>query len=149
MDKGGEKEGRAPRASKRQRVVSERMKVVDDDTRQQVMSARLDALENDNVQQEGGMDSDDEEYTVELTTDENGLPVLPKKKGKRVKGKRKTRGMLEEKQRGPTTFAGQLEEAGLEYVPKHVPTYLTVAAGPPVAYPGRKFCSVCGFFSRI
>ena len=42
--------------------------------------------------------------------DENGLPVLPKKKGNRVKGKRKTRGMLEEKQRGPTTFAGQLEE---------------------------------------
>ena len=71
----------------------------------------------------------------------------PKKKKvwKRVvPGKRKTRGM---EKRGPKPFMQLLEEAELDRVPEHVPTYFNTAARPS-RYPPKKLCDVSGFFAK-
>lgn len=74
-------------------------------------------------------------------------PVLKKKGGVAAKGgKRKTRGAVQAK-RGPRSFAGLLDEAMLDRVPKEIATYLTAAAGPAKTATPRKLCSVCGFQS--
>lgn len=79
------------------------------------------------------------------------LKTSKKKKTKKSKGgrrvfpgKRKTRGM---ERKGPKPFLQLLEEAELDRVPRHVPTYLTAAARPS-RYPPRKLCDISGFFSK-
>ena len=78
---------------------------------------------------------------------EHDQDAASKKRKGRVRGgvKRKTRAMLEVERRGPQTFAALLEEANLDQLPAHVPSYLTAAVGPPVGQATRKWCSVCGF----
>ena len=91
---------------------------------------------------------EDEEVDVGVTAAlKNKSKKKPKKKkvGKRVvPGKRKTRGM---EKRGPKPFMQLLEEAELDRVPEHVPTYFNTAARPS-RYPPKKLCDVSGFFAR-
>ena len=70
----------------------------------------------------------------------------PKKKGGRkvIPGKRKTRGM---ERKGPKPFMQLLEEAELDRLPEHVPTYFNTAARPS-RYPARKLCDISGFFAK-
>jgi len=58
-------------------------------------------------------------------------------------GKRKTRGMIV-KPKGTKPFRILLEEHKLDLLPRHVPTYLTVAAAPSKHPIKMKFCCMCG-----
>ncbi|WZN59601.1 YL1_C domain-containing protein [Chloropicon roscoffensis] len=128
--------------------------------RRQFVNSRLQALEDDGNALE--LDNSDDEFHIEDVLDEvedeevdvgvtaalkNKSKKKPKKKkvGKRVvPGKRKTRGM---EKRGPKPFMQLLEEAELDRVPEHVPTYFNTAARPS-RYPPKKLCDVSGFFAR-
>ena len=54
--------------------------------------------------------------------------MLKKKGGGFKGGKRKTRGAVQAK-RGPRSFAGLLDEAMLDRVPREIATYATASAG--------------------
>ncbi|RWW53332.1 hypothetical protein BHE74_00040181 [Ensete ventricosum] len=60
--------------------------------------------------------------------------------------KRKTRQAkaLENAKKAPRTFIELLQEANLEALPPHVPSYLRAAVGPPSTSSRRHFCTVCG-----
>ena len=148
----------APKRSRRARGAGDGLAIDEHQRRQQVRS-RLDALQNDNDDDVlGGMRSDDEDFDVreelkEVQDEEVEVSVVKKKpkKKKRAKkgallvgGKRKTRGM---ENKGPKPFLQLLEEAQLDTLPSHVPSYLTVAAGPS-RYPPRKICDISGFFAK-
>ena len=127
--------------------------------RQQFVKSRLQALENDEHPLE--VDNSDEEFCLEdfedeVADEEEEVSVSAslkskskskkKSSGKRVISgrKRKTRGM---EKRGPKPFVQLLEEAGLDRIPAHVPSYFTCAAKPS-RYPPRKLCDISGFFSK-
>mmetsp|Transcript_546 Transcript_546/g.1408 ORF Transcript_546/g.1408 Transcript_546/m.1408 type:complete len:179 (-) Transcript_546:489-1025(-) len=133
------------RKSGRSRKVSKAMAVVGVEERRQAAQARLDALERDNVEEETvfGANTDDEEFMLEGSSDEEGRPQKRKKKGKKGKtaAARKTR----RQQDRPTTFAGLLEEVTVGPGQEGRPDYVSAAAGPPQSTAPRKFCSVCGF----
>mmetsp|Transcript_10974 Transcript_10974/g.14927 ORF Transcript_10974/g.14927 Transcript_10974/m.14927 type:complete len:175 (+) Transcript_10974:75-599(+) len=138
----GEKEER--RVSQRKRQVSHSLRKVDEHTRKQLAAARLDALENDNLAPDmvGADDSDD----YQLSSEDDGLGSLGGRKKKKVAKKAgralQRRGAIN-RSRGAKSFSVLLEEAEVEDLPS--PNYLTAAASPPVAYPPRFFCSICGF----
>uniref|UniRef100_A0A061R2I5 Zinc finger HIT domain-containing protein 1 n=1 Tax=Tetraselmis sp. GSL018 TaxID=582737 RepID=A0A061R2I5_9CHLO len=129
----------AARKSSRARKVSKTMQHVGTEDKKQAAQARLDALERDNAAEESAfaMDSDDEEFVMEDSSDEEAMSR--KRKGKGKGSQRRTRKRREQ----PTSFAVLLEEADLGAGPN----YLTAAAGPPASFSGRKFCGVCGFTS--
>ena len=122
--------------------------------RQQFVNSRLAALENDEHPLE--VDNSDEEFHIEEEFEDevkdeevevNVTAALkkskrPKKKAVKrvVVAKRKTRGM---ERRGPKPFMQLLEEADLDRLPPHVPSYFTSAAKPS-RYPPRKLCDVSG-----
>eukprot|EP00897_Mesotaenium_endlicherianum_P007188 jgi/Mesen1/6498/ME000332S05505 len=64
----------------------------------------------------------------------------PKRKTRQAKALERQAG-----KKAARTFAEVLQEARLEALPPHVPSYLTAAVGPPSAAASRQFCSVCGF----
>ncbi|XP_022891724.1 SWR1 complex subunit 6-like [Olea europaea var. sylvestris] len=47
--------------------------------------------------------------------------------------------------KAPRTFLELLNEANLESLPPHVPSYFRAAVGPPSPVTRRHFCTVCGF----
>ncbi len=130
---------------------------VGDYERQQYVHSRLQALENDQDPLE--LENSDEEFHVEDILDEEvedeevdvgvTASLSKKKKPKKrkkvqravIKGKRKTRGM---DRRGPKPFIQLLEEAELDRLPAHVPTYFNAVAKPS-RYPPRKLCDISGF----
>lgn len=111
------------------------------DNRTQAMLARLDALESDNAVVEPQLLDDDDEASLD---DED--QVFHKKYPKGTKRKTRQAKALENK-RAPKSFLELLNEANLESLPPHVPTYLRAAVGPPSSIARRHFCTVCGFSS--
>ena len=89
---------------------------------------------------------EDEEVDVGVTAALKKKKKKKKAKGGRrvVPGKRKTRGM---EKRGPKPFVQLLEEADLDRLPDHVPSYFNTAARPS-RYPPRRLCDVSGYFSK-
>ncbi|KAG0519674.1 hypothetical protein BDA96_08G007400 [Sorghum bicolor] len=81
----------------------------------------------------------DDEYG---STDEED-PVLMQKKQSKIM-KRKTRQGKALEKKAARSFMGVLQEANLESLPPHVPTYLRAAMGPPSTSSRRHYCSVCG-----
>ncbi|KAK8926065.1 hypothetical protein KSP39_PZI018554 [Platanthera zijinensis] len=131
------------RTSARTRKVASKMvaALASTDNRTQVALARLEALESDNVGVETAEIDDDDDAC--LDDEEQAVFVQKKQKGTR----RKTRQAkaLENARRTPRTFLEIIQEANLDSLPPHVPTYLRAAVGPPSSSSCRHFCSVCGF----
>lgn len=129
------------RMSSRTRKVAPKMAAAlgSSENRTQAALARLEALENDNAGIETVEMNDDDEASL----DDDDQAYMQK----RVKGtKRKTRqAKALEARKAPRTFLELLQEANLESLPPHVPSYLKAAVGPPSSTSRRHFCSVCGF----
>ncbi|KAK6793417.1 hypothetical protein RDI58_006870 [Solanum bulbocastanum] len=133
----------ARRMSMRTRKIAPKMAaaLASSDNRTQAMLARLDALESDNAVVEPQLLDDDDEASLD---DED--QVIHKKYPKGTKRKTRQAKALENK-RAPKSFLELLNEANLESLPPHVPTYLRAAVGPPSSIARRHFCTVCGFSS--
>ncbi|KAH0685343.1 hypothetical protein KY290_016620 [Solanum tuberosum] len=133
----------ARRMSMRTRKIAPKMAaaLASSDNRTQAMLARLDALESDNAVVEPQLLDDDDEASLD---DED--QVFHKKYPKGTKRKTRQAKALENK-RAPKSFLELLNEANLESLPPHVPTYLRAAVGPPSSIARRHFCTVCGFSS--
>ncbi|KAM3394450.1 SWR1 complex subunit 6 [Capsicum galapagoense] len=135
----------ARRMSMRTRKIAPKMAsaLASSDNRTQAMLARLNALESDNAVVEPQLlDDDDDEASLD---DED--QVFHKKYPKGTKRKTRQAKALENK-RAPKSFFELLNEANLESLPPHVPTYLKAAVGPPSSSSRRHFCTVCGFSSN-
>ncbi|RWR92173.1 SWR1 complex subunit 6 [Cinnamomum micranthum f. kanehirae] len=70
---------------------------------------------------------------------------IQKKLSKNTKRKTRQAKALENAKKAPRTFMELLQEANLEALPPHVPSYLRAAVGPPSSSSRRHFCTVCGF----
>ncbi|KAE8809888.1 SWR1 complex subunit 6 [Hordeum vulgare] len=121
----GEEENPGPfrRTSSRTRRMASRMAsaLSSSDNRAQAALARLDALESDNAGAEV-VDLNDDEYG---STDEEDHVLMQKKQSKNMK--RKTRQGKALEKRAVRSFMDVLQEANLEALPPHVPTYLRAA----------------------
>ncbi|KAM0896452.1 hypothetical protein ACQ4PT_023193 [Festuca glaucescens] len=140
MDGDDENAGPFRRTSSRTRRMASRMAsaLSSSDNRTQAALARLDALESDNAGAEV-VDLNDDEYG---STDEEDHVLMQKKQSKNMK--RKTRQGKALEKRAVRSFMDVLQEANLESLPSHVPTYLRAAVGPPSTSSRRHYCSVCG-----
>jgi len=130
------------RRETRARKVSQRMAIVDENTREQAAKSRLEALENDNDEPANdffGLDEEDDEFVMESSDEDTDMGRKSKKK--KAGSKRKTRGQRSDN-RGHRTFQRLLEESDL--AASEGPNYLTSKAKPSTIAAARKFCSVCG-----
>ncbi|KAL3525262.1 hypothetical protein ACH5RR_013634 [Cinchona calisaya] len=134
------------RMSTRSRKIAPKMAaaLASSDNRTQAILARLDALENDNAATETvqPIDDDDEASLDDYDDDDQ---VYQKKLSKGTKRKTRQAKALENAKRASRTFLELLQEANLESLPPHVPSYLRAAVGPPSSSSSRHFCTVCGF----
>ncbi|CAH9132246.1 unnamed protein product [Cuscuta epithymum] len=131
----------ARRMSTRSRKIAPKMAaaLANSDNRTQAILARLDALESDNgVLEPVQLDEDDE-----ASLDEEDQ-AHQKRQSRGTKRKTRQAKALENK-KAPKSFLELLNEANLESLPPHVPTYLRAAVGPPSSSSRRHFCTVCGF----
>ncbi|KAH6758121.1 HIT-type Zinc finger family protein [Perilla frutescens var. hirtella] len=130
------------RMSMRTRKVAPKMAaaLASSDNRAQAMLARLEALENDNAGLETVQVDDDDE--VSFDDDDQ---AYQKKQSKSTKRKTRQAKALENAKKAPRTFLELLQEANLESLPPHVPSYSRAAVGPPSSTARRHFCTVCGF----
>jgi zinc finger HIT domain-containing protein 1 len=87
--------------------------------------------------------NDDEEASLD---EDDDLGYLQKKQHKGSKRKTRQAKALEAR-KAPKSFLELLQEANLESLPSHVPTYLKAAVGPPSSSSRRYFCSVCGYIA--
>lgn len=110
------------------------------DNRAQAMLARLEALENDNAGLETVQVDDDDEASFD-----DDDQAYQKKQSKSTKRKTRQAKALENAKKAPRTFLELLQEANLESLPPHVPSYSRAAVGPPSSTARRHFCTVCGF----
>ncbi|KAL2539992.1 SWR1 complex subunit 6 [Abeliophyllum distichum] len=126
------------RMSTRSRKVAPKMAaaLASSDNRTQAMLARLEALENDNAGME--MVQNDEDDEASLDEDDQ---VYQKKQSKSTKRKTRQAKALEDAKKAPRTFLELLNEANLESLPPHVPSYLRAAVGPPSSVARRHFCT--------
>ncbi|KAF6144816.1 hypothetical protein GIB67_038915 [Kingdonia uniflora] len=131
------------RTSGRTRKVASRMvaALASTDNRTQAALARLDALENDNAATEAIEINNDDDASLDDDDDQ----VYVKKQSKSTKRKTRQAKALENAKKAPRTFMELLQEANLESVPSHIPSYLRAAVGPPSSTSRRHFCTVCGF----
>lgn len=143
------------RASGRQRQLSEKVRVFDEDTRQELKRQRLRALEQDNWREDAGDGEDtDDDYIPDDNSEGEGLFIgerkASKKKEKKVAvpraKKKKTRhggDAFRDKGLGACTFDDVVAEAQYDKLPPWVPTYVTAAARPS-SRPPRHFCYLTG-----
>ncbi|CAI9774048.1 unnamed protein product [Fraxinus pennsylvanica] len=126
------------RMSTRSRKVAPKMAaaLASSDNRTQAMLARLEALENDNAGME--MVQNDEDDEASLDEDDQ---VYQKKQSKSTKRKTRQAKALEDAKKAPRTFLELLNEANLESLPPHVPSYFRAAVGPPSSVARRHFCT--------
>ncbi|XP_071721859.1 SWR1 complex subunit 6 isoform X2 [Rutidosis leptorrhynchoides] len=131
------------RMSTRARKVAPKMAaaLASSDNRTQAILARLEALENDNPGAEIVEPNDDDD---EASLDDEDDHVFHKKQSKGTKRKTRQAKALETK-KAPRSFLELLNDANLESLPPHVPSYLRAAVGPPSSTCRRHFCTVCGF----
>ncbi|XXG85918.1 hypothetical protein AAC387_Pa11g0914 [Persea americana] len=131
------------RSSNRTRKVAPKMvaALASSDNRTQAAIARLEALENDNAGVELVEVDDDDEASL----DDDDQAYIQKKLSKNTKRKTRQAKALENAKKAPRTFMELLQEANLEALPPHVPSYLRAAVGPPSSSSRRHFCTVCGF----
>ncbi|BAF12098.1 Os03g0367800, partial [Oryza sativa Japonica Group] len=140
---GEEEENVGPfrRTSARTRRMATRMAsaLASSDNRAQAALARLEALESDNAGPEVVDLNDDDEYG---SADEEDHVLMQRKQSKNMKRKTRQGKALEKK--AARSFMDVLQEANLESLPPHVPTYSRAAVGPPSTSSRRHYCSVCG-----
>ncbi|KAH6791386.1 HIT-type Zinc finger family protein [Perilla frutescens var. frutescens] len=130
------------RMSMRTRKVAPKMAaaLASSDNRAQAMLARLEALENDNAGLETVQVDDDDEASFD-----DDDQAYQKKQSKSTKRKTRQAKALENAKKAPRTFLELLQEANLETLPPHVPSYSRASVGPPSSTARRHFCTVCGF----
>ncbi|KAI4305388.1 hypothetical protein L6164_028758 [Bauhinia variegata] len=130
------------RMSSRTRKVAPKMvaALASSDNRTQAALTRLEALENDNT----GYDIVDANDDDEASLDDEDQVYVQKKQSKGTKRKTRQAKALEAR-KAPRTFLELLNEANLESLPPHVPSYLKAAVGPPSSTCRRHFCTICGF----
>ena len=141
--------------SSRQRHIAQALRKVDDAGRDAATRARLDALERDALPDDDEANNggdDDEEFVVEEPKLDGAMTkIVAKKKtsskkggkGRATRDRESNKGAASAKTR--RTFNQLLEANALDEAPVGIPTYTTIAAGPPSSGAPRKFCSVCGF----
>ncbi|KAI8816068.1 uncharacterized protein EV422DRAFT_501687, partial [Fimicolochytrium jonesii] len=138
----------------RQRFSTVRTTVLDETSRRRAQQKHIEELQQDNFVDDGSPSYyvAHHEAAARLGTLDNrkkrvqgdedliasGVGQAPRKKQKRGG----VRALLQKK-----NFATLLMDSGIEAIPPPIPTYLTVSAKPSVK-PPRKFCSVCGYFSK-
>ncbi|KAL6195369.1 hypothetical protein ACLB2K_030988 [Fragaria x ananassa] len=129
------------RSSSRNRKVASKMAdaLMSTDNRTRAALARLEALENDNAGLETVEVNDDDEASL----DDEDPGYIQKKQPKGTKRKTRQAKALEAR-KAPRTFLELLQEANLESLPLHVPSYLKAAIGPPSSTSRCHFCTVCG-----
>uniref|UniRef100_A0A2N9FIB2 SWR1 complex subunit 6 n=1 Tax=Fagus sylvatica TaxID=28930 RepID=A0A2N9FIB2_FAGSY len=134
------------RMSSRTRKVAPRMSaaLASSDNRTQAALARLEALENDNAGIEMVETNDDSDASL----DDEDQVYMQKRQSKGTKRKTRQAKALENARKAPRTFLELLNEANLEPLPPHVPSYLKAAVGPPSSISRRHFCTVCGCAAR-
>ncbi len=141
--------------SSRQRHIAQALRKVDDAGRDAATRARLDALERDALPDDDEANNggdDDEEFVVEEPKLDGAMTkIVAKKKTSSKKGGKGRATRDRESNKGAAsaktmrTFNQLLEANALDEAPVGIPTYTTIAAGPPSSGAPRKFCSVCGF----
>ena len=144
--------------SSRQRHIAQALRKVDDAGRDAATRARLDALERDALPDDDEANNggdDDEEFVVEEPKLDGAMTkIVAKKKTSSKKGVKERATRDRESNKGAAsaktmrTFNQLLEANALDEAPVGIPTYTTIAAGPPSSGAPRKFCSVCGFPSQ-
>ncbi|KAK9676495.1 hypothetical protein RND81_11G080800 [Saponaria officinalis] len=138
-----EMSGSNRRMSTRSRKVATRMvaALTSSDNRTQAALARLEALENDNAGMETVEINDDDDASL----DDDDQAYLQKKQSMSMKRKTRQGKARENARKAPKSLLELVQEANLELLPPHVPTYLRAAVGPPTSTCRRNFCTVCGF----
>ena len=141
--------------SSRQRHIAQALRKVDGAGREAATRARLDALERDALPDDDEANNggdDDEEFVVEEPKLDGAMTkIVAKKKTSSKKGVKGRATRDRESNKGAAsaktmrTFNQLLEANALDEAPVGIPTYTTIAAGPPSSGAPRKFCSVCGF----
>ena len=141
--------------SSRQRHIAQALRKVDDAGRDAATRARLDTLERDALPDDDEANNggdDDEEFVVEEPKLDGAMTkIVAKKKTSSKKGGKGRATRDRESNKGAAsaktmrTFNQLLEANALDEAPVGIPTYTTIAAGPPSSGAPRKFCSVCGF----
>ena len=123
------------RGSSRLRDVK-KLHVVDQETRDKRQKRQLAALEKDNFQ-------DDPHHQMNLYVAKAKLPSF----GNSVETKKKRKARLGDifKHKAKRSFQALIEELNTE-VKDNQPSYLKAVVRSS-QFPGRKFCSVCGFIS--
>ncbi|KAI9017303.1 hypothetical protein BC832DRAFT_588574 [Gaertneriomyces semiglobifer] len=118
--------------------------VLDDASRKRAQERYIEELQQDNY----GVNDGTAEFDLigkpagskkRGTGEDDAGGATPAKRGKKSAVKR----MLFQKK----NFAQLVAESGIAAMPQDTPTYLTASAKPS-RFPARKFCSVCGYFSR-
>lgn len=124
------------RGSSRLKEVNKRH-VVDAATRAKRQRKQLESLENDNFQ-------DDPHHQMNQFLSKAKLPSF----GDGTEGKKRRKAKHGDifKQKAKRSFQALLEELAAEGK-KDVPVYSTALVGPS-QFPERRFCSVCGYFSK-
>nr|POE66345.1 swr1 complex subunit 6 [Quercus suber] len=131
------------RMSSRTRKVAPRMAaaLASSDNRTHAALARLEALENDNA----GIEQIEINEDSDASLDDDDQGYMQKRQSKGTKRKTRQAKALENARKAPRTFLELLNEASLESLPPHVPSYLKAAVGPPSSTSRRHFCTVCGY----
>ncbi|XP_008799814.1 SWR1 complex subunit 6 [Phoenix dactylifera] len=131
------------RTSTRTRKMASKMAaaLASTDNRTQAALARLDALESDNAGAEVLEINDDDDASL----DDDDQVYVQRKQSKSMKRKTRQAKALENAKKAPRTFMEVLQDANLEALPPHVPSYLKAAVGPPSTTSRRHFCTVCGY----
>ncbi|XP_075633202.1 SWR1 complex subunit 6 [Castanea sativa] len=131
------------RMSSRTRKVAPRMAaaLASSDNRTHAALARLEALENDNA----GIEQVEINEDSDASLDDDDQVYMQKRQSKGTKRKTRQAKALENARKAPRTFLELLNEANLESLPPHVPSYLKAAVGPPSSTSRRHFCTVCGY----
>ncbi|KAG9455223.1 hypothetical protein H6P81_008127 [Aristolochia fimbriata] len=141
-----ENSGSIRRMSSRNRKVAPKMAaaLLSSDNRTQAALARLEALESDNAGAEVVDANDDEDASL----DDEDQGYIQKRQSKSTKRKTRQAKALENAKKAPRTFMELLQDANLEALPPHIPSYLRAAVGPPSSTSRRHFCTVCGYTAK-
>ncbi|KAJ8662955.1 hypothetical protein O0I10_001131 [Lichtheimia ornata] len=107
----------------------------DPEAQQRHLKRQLDSLERDNHESLNDVEG---LISLALAQQEDDVPSSRKKKHKASRANIHS---------VKTNLNVLIEDARLDTLPPHVPSYLTCAAAPS-RYPARHFCSVCGFQSN-
>lgn len=135
-------ETKKTRQSNRSKRITKNMRHVDEETRLFILQSRIDELESDYYDSPNRLAEDNESDDFEFENDEK---VQLRQKSRKMKKKIPKKNKKDAYVKKNFNLKKLIKEEDLEN--KKFPNFCNVKVKPS-DYPGRKFCSVCGNFSK-